>query len=225
MRSIVLTACALLCGGSVAAQIFPGDVPQPPAFPTALTLSATGAFGADLRAFRDYADTLCFPQLCHRTFAVTGGLGLAARFQAPIGRRTGLRLGVVVSGPKRKLQSANGTQLLITDRLSLLRGEMLLMFRLKPQVPIYFGAGPTFARFSPGPVPGQNDITEVGVAGVVGIDHLVSKTVATRVEWSLYGTKPKTTGLNSEYSPPSLALDSQISFGVNFYLQPVIRDK
>ena len=225
MRSVVLTACALLCAGSAAAQIFPGDVPKPPAFPTAFSFAGTGAFGADLRAYRDYADTLCFPQLCHRQFAVTGGLGLAARFQVPVGRRTGLRAGVVVSGPKRKLQSANGNQFLVTDKLSLIRGEIFLMFRLKPQVPIYFGAGPTFARFSPGPVPGQSDITEMGVGGVIGIDHQISKTVATRFEWGLYGTKPKTTGLNSEYSPPSLALDTQISFGVNFYLQPVIRDK
>jgi len=223
MRSVAIAAAIALGAGSQAAhaQIFPGEGPAPTAFPSAFSFSLLAAFAGDLRVTHTYVDSAaaCLP--CTILHSTTGTMGLAVRYQMPIGPRTGVRFGATISGPKRKRRDINANQVLVeSTRLRLFRGEMLLMFKLKPQVPIYFGVGGSVASFSPGPLAGQQDITELGGAAVIGVDKAMGARVATRFEWTLYGTKPKTTGLNSEFVAEGLALDSQMSFGVNLYLRP-----
>lgn len=228
MRSLAVVGLLLLAAAprSAGAQIFPGEAAPSSAFPNAFALSLTATTSGDLRATRVFTDSAngCVP--CIRYHSLTGGLGLAIRLQFAMGRRTGLRFGASLSGPKPKRRTPNGSQVVIDpNRLSLARGEIVMMFRLKPHVPIYFGIGPSFARFTPGPVPGQPEITEIGGVGVVGIDHQISPKLGTRVEFAFYGTKPKNTGLTSEYTLPALAIDGQLSIGAVLFLQPVVRPR
>lgn len=211
-----------------AAQAFPGEAPRPPAFPTALSawVMVGWAGQRSTRTYRvgplDPPDPACDTNFnCHTEHLLTGTPGLGARFQTSLTVRTGIRFGLSISGPKRKLGGRKGLTVAIdTARLNLLRGEALFLFRLKQHVPVFFGVGGALARFSPGPVRSQDDVTEYGGALAVGYDHRGKGNVGTRVEWTVYLMRPVTTGLSGEYKPPRLAFDHQLSFGVNYFVGP-----
>jgi hypothetical protein len=66
-------------------------------------------------------------------------------------------------------------------------------------------------------------VTEIGGAFAVGIDHQMSPSVGTRLEFTGFVMKPNASGIQSpgvqsEYHAHAHAFDGQISFGFNFLL-------
>ena len=222
MRNLALLLLAGLFAQPSAAQGFPGDEPKSPGFPTALTLSLLAGFGGHraTRHWIDIADPDCDSIPCASEHRIGGSLGLAARFQMNLGPRTGLRFGASYSAPRQKISRTEPTrQTRIGDRVSVTRGEALLLFRLKPRVPVYFGAGLAMASFTPGPVFGQDGAVEFGAMLVVGIDRKVTARIGTRAEWTVYLMRPSADFISPEFEATALAFDSHVSFGAHFFLK------
>jgi len=133
-------------------------------------------------------------------------------------------VGASATHPGRRVSTRDGSQVVVPpENVTLLRVDGEVLFRLKSQVPVYFGLGATFASYSPGTVPNQGPVTEVGGVFAVGIDHQMSPTIGTRVEFTGFVMKPSASGIQSpgvqsEYHAHSTAFDGQLSFGFNFLL-------
>jgi hypothetical protein len=231
-RAAVLVLCAALCGGRAAAQVFPNDQAPRAAFPATFTLFVFGGFQAN-RITRTYnkgtidpTDARCdsIADDCRSIHGLAGSPGIGMRAQFPVTARSGIRLGVSATHPGRRMSTRDGSQVLVApENVTLLRVDGLILFRLKPQVPIYFGLGATLASYTPGTVHDQGPVTEVGAAFAVGIDHQMSPTIGTRAEFTGFVMKPNASGIQapavqSEYTAHAHAFDGQISFGFNFLL-------
>ncbi len=227
-HAALLLMLAALAGGRAAAQVFPQDQAPRPAFPVTFTPFVFGGFQA-ARVTRIYnigtpdpTDAACDSTAgdCRTIHGVAGTLGVGIRGQVPVTARTGLRVGFSVSHPSRRVSTRDGSQTALSGgKVTLLRAEGLVLFRLKPQVPVYFGLGATFASYSPGPVRAQDPVGEVGGAFAIGVDHHVSPTLGTRVEFTGFVMKPTANSLSAEFHAHSLAFDGQLSFGFNFLLK------
>lgn len=221
----LLLLLGVVVPAGASAQAFPGEAPPPPGFPTALSGWALAGWSGR-RATRTYSadptinDPACDATKCERLYLVGAALGIGLRFQTSLTPRTGVRFGVSISRPGRKVGLRNGLSLAIDTTLSAIRGEALLLFRLRRQAPVFFGLGAALARFSPGPVVNQGDLTEFGGAIAIGYDHRVNRNVGTRLEWTAYLMHPVTTRLSSEFQAARFAFDHQFSFGVNYYVGP-----
>jgi hypothetical protein len=224
-RAAPLLLLALLGGGRAAAQVFPSDQAPRAAFPATVTLYVFGGFqGA--RVTRIYnigtpnpVDAACDSTAndCRTIHGLGGAPGIGVRGQVPLTMRTGLRLGISVSHPGRRVTTRDGSQVSVPDeKVLLLRAEGLILFRLKPQVPVYFGFGGSVASYSPGPVRAQQAVTEVGGTFAIGVDHSVSPTVSTRVEFTGFVMRPTASGLSTEFHAHSLTFDDQLSLGFSF---------
>ena len=223
MRNLPLTLLAALSAAPAGAQGFPGDPPSAPAFPASVTISALAGFGGHRATQRyiDSSDVDCDSLPCVSEHHVAGSLGLAARIQMSLSPRVGLRMGASYAAPRRKISRTEPTaQSRIGDRLSQIRGEALLLFRLRPHVPVFFGAGVTVASFTPGPVFGQDGTLEIGAAFAVGFDRRITRRFGTRVEWTVFLMRPTTDLFDAEFTAAPAAFDHHISFGANFFLNP-----
>jgi hypothetical protein len=227
-RAALLLALLALGGGRAAAQVFPNDQAPHPAFPVTFTAFLFAGFQAN-RVTRIYNvgtpdpnDASCdsIAADCRSVHGLAGAPGIGMRAQFPVTARSGIRLGVSASHPGRRVSTRDGSQVVVPDEsVTLLRADLLVLFRLKPQVPVYFGFGGTLASYTPGPVRTQAPVTELGGAFAVGIDHRMSPTVGTRVEFTGFLMKPTANSLSTEYHARSLAFDGQLSFGLNFLLK------
>lgn len=226
-RAACLLLLAALGGGRAGAQVFPTEGPPRPAFPAIITVYALGGSqgNRDTRIYDvgapDPLDAACDSVDCRTINGLAKAPGLGVRLQLAATPRTGVRVGLSYQHPHRRVETRDGSLVLTANEaVTLLRGELLMLFRLKREVPVYFGLGATAAHFSPGPARTQNAVVEYGGAFVVGVDHAVSPTLGTRVEFAGMLMKPTAGGgLSSEYHPDRLAFDAQISFGVNFLLK------
>jgi hypothetical protein len=224
-RAALLLVVAALCAGRIAAQAFPGEPAPPPAFPATFTFFVFGALQANqvtrIYGPPDPLDAACDSVDCRTLHGLAKAPGLGVRFQFAATPRSGLRLGLSYEHPQRRSETRDGSQVLnAKEHVHLLRAELLLVFRLKRDVPVYFGLGGTAARYSPGPVETQTAVTELGGAFVVGVDGRLSPTVGTRVEFTGLVMKPSVGGgLSSEYHAHALAFDAQLSFGFNFLVK------
>jgi hypothetical protein len=211
----------LAAAGPAAAQEMPGELPPPVAFPT--TFTGLVFFGSEgRRATRVFVDPLvpgCDSAPCSSDQDLSGAPGLGVRLQTAVASRAGIRFGAAIAWTHYKIVSANGgSEYSPPDRIRLLRAEAALLFRLKPEVPVYFGAGVAIGQFTPGVVLDQPDVTEFGGVLIVGMDHKVSPAVGTRFEWTGYLMKPDLSNYPSEYHAPNIVLDMQFSFGLNFFV-------
>lgn len=227
-RTALLLALAALGGGRAAAQVFPNDQASRLAFPVTFTVFLFGGFQA-YRVTRIYNvgtpnpnDASCdsIAGDCRTVNGLAGSAGIGLRAQIPVTARSGVRVGVSYSRPRRRVSTRHGSVVAVPDEsVRLLRADGLVLFRLKPQVPVYFGLGATLASYRPGPVSTQGPVTEVGGAFAVGIDHRMSPTMGTRVEFTGFLMKPTAAGLPAEYHAGALAFDGQLSFGFTFLLK------
>src|SRR6266567_3282350 len=224
-RAALLLLLTALGGGRTAAQVFPNDQTPRAAFPATVTLFVFGGFeGA--RVTRIYnigtpnpVDAACDSTAndCRTIHGLGGASGIGVRGQVTLTMRTGLRLGITVAHPGRRVSTREGSQVSVPDEsVLLLRAEGMVLFRLKPQVPVFFGLGVGAASDSPGPVRAQEAVTEVGGMLAIGVDHHVSPTVATRVEFTGFVMRPTASGLSTEFHAHSLTFDDQLSLGFNF---------
>jgi hypothetical protein len=231
-RTAFLLALVALGGGRAAAQVFPNDQAPKPAFPGTVTLFVFGGFQAN-RITRIYnvhtidpTDARCdsIADDCRSVHGLAGSPGIGMRAQFPVTLRTGIRIGVSATHPGRRVSTRDGSQVVAPpENVTLLRIDGEILFRLKPRVPVYFGLGATFANYSPGTVHDQGPVTELGGVFAVGIDHQMSPTVGTRVEFTGFLMRPSAGSIQApavpaEYHAHAKAFDGQISFGFNFLL-------
>jgi hypothetical protein len=231
-RAALLLLLAALLGGRAGAQVFPNDQAPRPAFPSTVTLFVFGSFQAN-RITRIYnvhtidpVDARCdsIADDCRSVHGLAGSPGIGMRAQFPVTMRSGIRLGVSATHPGRRVATRDGSQVVVPpENVTLLRIDGEVLFRLKAQVPVYFGFGATVANYSPGAAQNQGPVTEVGGVFAVGIDHQMSPSIGTRVEFTGFLMKPnaggiQSPGVQSEYHAHSRAFDGQLSFGFNFLL-------
>lgn len=230
-RSVLAAAVlAIATVGPAPAQAFPGEAPRPPAFPTALAVFATAGWSGD-RAIRTYdvgqptpGDPACDSVRCQTTLGAGSAIGVGGRLQLPVSRIAGLRAGLALSWPPPRIATLDGSQVRTgTARVTLLRGDLMLLFRLKQQAPVFFGVGAAFARFNPGLAPGQDQSTDVGGVAAVGYDHRIKPSLGVRFEWTGYYLIPGTADWPAEYAPESATFDHQLSVGLSYFLTPADR--
>ena len=90
----------------------------------------------------------------------------------------------------------------------------MLMWRFKPQAPVYFGVGATVARFSSNPVyQDPEPTTEPGAAGVIGLDLALAERVGVRVAWRNFFMVPKQVGPADASDVKSVAWEQTLMFG------------
>lgn len=221
----VAAVLVIACAGPLAAQGFPGEAPREPAFPSAVALFVSAGWSGD-RAIRTYdvgqpnpADPACDTLRCQTTLGAGSAVGVGARFQVPISGIAGLRGGLALSWPPPRIATLDGSQVRTgTARVTLLRGDLMLLFRAKRRAPVFFGVGAAFARFSPGLAPDQDQSTDVGGVAALGYDARVKPSLGVRFEWTAYYLIPKTTGWPPEYGPKSATFDHQFSVAVSYFL-------
>jgi hypothetical protein len=224
LRALLVILAAPL---PAAAQGFPGEAPRPPAFPATVSLYVLGGWTGN-RALRTYDvgvpnpnDPACDTIQCRTLHGLGGAGGVGGRVQVPVTRRIGLRFALEVAGPKPRTSTLNGNLVRIADdRITALRGEALFLFRLRPQAPMYFGAGGTVTRWTPGAIPGHEQATDVGAAIAAGYDHALPHGLGLRFEWTGYFMAPESDNLPTEYEAKGFAFDHQFSIGVWYLISP-----
>ena len=225
-RAALLALLAALGGGRAAAQVFPGDQTPPPAFPATYSVFVFGGAQAN-RATRIYnvgspdpQDAACDTIDCRTVHGFAKAPGLGVRLQLPATALTGVRLGLSYARPHRRVETRDGSQVLTTNEpVDLVRAELLVLFRLKRQAPVYFGVGGTAGHYSPGPVRTQNAAVEFGGTLVIGVDGRLSSKVGTRIEFTGMLMRPTAGGgLSAEYHLNPLVFDGQVSVGVTLPL-------
>ncbi|HXV90739.1 MAG TPA: hypothetical protein VD707_05175 [Gemmatimonadales bacterium] len=225
-RALAAAVLAIAGAGSSTAQTFPGEAPRPPSFPTTLAVFVTAGWSGD-RAIRTYdvgqpnpADPACDSLKCQTTLGAGSAIGVGGRVQLPISRIAGLRAGLAVSWPPPRIATLDGSQVRTgTARVTLLRGDLMLLFRFKPQAPVFFGVGAALARFNPGLAPDQDQSTDVGGVAAVGYDHRIKPSLGVRFEWTAYYLIPGTADWPAEYDPESAAFDHQFSVGLSYFIK------
>jgi len=163
-------------------------------------------------------------QPCTWSYGPAGGAHVAIRFQEPLTRQLGLRLGADVSAPTLRVDRDGSEFARFDQRATAIRGEAVLLFRFKPGVPIFFGAGGTYAWWNPGPVTSQTGLTqekgaEYGGILTVGYDIAIDPSWGVRFEFLNYLMIPNDAGLPSaDYSAKSLTHDWTLGVGVTYHL-------
>ena len=229
----IALATALLASAwpaAAIAQAFPGEGPRTAAFPTALAVFASAGWSGD-RAIRTYdvgqpnpADPACDSLRCQTTLGAGSAIGVGGRIQVPVSRIAGLRAGLALAWPAPRIATLDGSQVRLgTARVTLVRGDLMLLFRFKPQAPVFLGVGAAFTRFAPGLALDQDQSTDVGGVAAVGYDHRVTPSLGVRFEWTAYYLIPGTSGWPTEYDPRSAAFDHQLSVGLSYFLKPADR--
>lgn len=225
-RLLRASLLALAWPVGAAAQAFPGEAPPRPSFPTAVYVYAIGGWTGN-RAVRTYNigqpnpnDPACDTLQCQTVLGAGSAPGVGVRLQLPLSRRAGLRAGLSVAGPKPRIETVDGNIVrLDPSRVAQLRGELLLLFRMKRHAPVFFGLGGAFTRYQPGLAPDQDNATDVGGVVAVGYDAPITPPLGVRVEWTAYLMVPSSTGWPAEYEPKSFAFDHQLSVGLAYYVQ------
>jgi hypothetical protein len=147
------------------------------------------------------------------SYAEGKGPMIGTDLQVPLGRYFGLSVGGAIGRPVQTL-CVQGSDCRIADRVTLIKGNGLLLFRLKPQAPVFFGIGYGGSYASPGPVPNQSAQTEKGPVLEVAFDFALGKQVGLRLAWWNYWLQ--TTGADElpfRVVPETTAHDALLSFG------------
>ncbi len=210
--------------GGAAAQAFPGEARRPSSFPTAVYAYLLGGWTGD-RAIRTYNegqpippdDPACDSLRCRTVLGAGSAPGAGLRFQVPVSRRAGVRAGLSIAIPRAEVRTLDGSQVALGgDRIAQMRAEVLLLFRIKPQAPVFFGLGGAFARSNPGLAPAQDNSTDVGGVVTIGLDRPLRPPFTLRLEWTAYLMVPPSSGWPAEYAPKSFAFDHQFSVGLGY---------
>lgn len=153
----------------------------------------------------------------------------------PLGRYFGLAVGGAIGQPQRVvcLQGTN-CQATSSERLTVLRGNGLLLFRLKPQAPVFLGLGYGAARANPGSAPWQDStIVERGPVAELAFDFALGQQVGFRIAWWNYWLSVNGDGLSTAggfqscstpgagdgcFTPETTAHDQMFTFGARVRL-------
>lgn len=197
---------------------------EPKAFPLAVALSAGLGFGGTRATFTD--SVLCAGDNCGSAGAGSGWTA-TVDLRAPLGRTLGVEAAAHIGRPSQRLCFRGACQ--SSGETWALRGSAMLLWRFKPQAPIYFGLGAAVTRFDPAPVVNQNLVlgddglvqggtTEFGAATVVGYDFTLDSRVGGTLVWRSYIMAPSSEGLPANYESKTTAWDNSLAVGVRYFL-------
>lgn len=152
---------------------------------------------------------------------------------APLGRYFGLSVAGTIGQPQRvTCVQANACQATSTQRLTVLRGSGMLLFRLKPQAPVFLGVGYAISQSNPGPLIWQDStVVEKGPVAELAFDFALGEQVGFRIAWwnywfsvnaglgSALGVTPCTTDPSDGcFTPETTAHDQMFTFGARIRL-------
>jgi hypothetical protein len=211
VRSMTLAAVVMLA--AVPAQGQALRRPPTKAFPLSVTpFLALGWGGTRVVA--------TIPEICSVPDCIKHKVGsgpqLGVELQLPLAGTLGLGVTGVAGRPSRLLCAP---LCLSPERLTVLHGAALLLWRFKARAPIYFGLGPAVNHIDPGPVQGQSSaVTEFGGSLVLAYDFTFGPRVGGRVGWWNYFMKPSDEALPAGGRAKGLAWDTQIGLGVRLLI-------
>lgn len=197
----------MLAGDLVVAQERPSVRPR--GFDFALIAGGALSFNG-IRAFE--ADSItCFVR---ENECVGHDLGsgpmLDVSIQLPFARTIALSVGGAIGRLKRK-RCVRGVECIISpEKVTAIKGNAAFLFRLKPQAPVFFGLGAGATHFDPGPVEGQEKLTEYGPLALIGYDFTLDADIGARITWWSYWMIPK----EDIFDAAGTAYDALITFAV-----------
>jgi hypothetical protein len=224
MRTILVLLAAAVTAAPATGQTSIRRV-EATAFPLAVTLSGGLGFGGKRATFTD--SVLCAGPDCGSAGAGSGWTA-SLDLRAPLGRTLGVEVAGHIGHPSQRLCFRGACQ--SSGETWALRGSAMLLWRFKPQAPIYFGLGAAVTRFDPAPVVNQNltfdeevglvqgGTTEFGASTAVGYDFALQGRVAGTLVWRSYLMSPSSEGLPAGYESKSVAWDNSLAFGVRYFL-------
>jgi hypothetical protein len=224
VRVSVIALVAAVVPASLAAQT---PIRQRPtkAFSRQLSLSFAIGFHGTRQERLDTASASCIPELpCTRSYGPAGGAHLSLRYVEPLSRQLGLRVGADISAPQLRIDRDGSEFARLGNRSTAIRGEAVLVFRFKPGVPIFFGAGGTYTWWNPGPISvetgtAQDAGAELGGILTIGYDAVIDGAWGARFEFLNYLMVPNSDGLPaSDFSTKSLTHDWTLGVGVTYRL-------
>ena len=232
-RDMVRAVAFVMVAVSGAAAQSPLDRGPTRGFDLAIIPSISLGFNANRAWQKD--TTACQGDVDH---CVSYAMGNAPNFSldvtVPVGRYFGLSAGGMIGQPQR-VTCAQDTncQATSTDRLTVLRGNALLLFRLKPQAPIFIGVGYGMTQANPGTLPWQDSvIVEKGPVAELGFDFNLGEQFGFRIAWWHYWMSVDASGSSSVagialcssdpsdgcFTPETTAHDQMITFGARIRL-------
>lgn len=218
---------ALVAVGVPAALTAQTPIRQRPtqAFSRQFSLSFAFGFHGTRQERIDTTSSGCVPSLpCTRSYGPAGGAHLSLRYVEPITRQLGIRLGADISAPSLRIDRDGSEFARLGNRSTAIRGEAILVFRFKPGVPVFFGAGGTYTWWNPGPTSieagtYQEAGAELGGILTIGYDAVIDGAWGARFEFMNYLMVPNSEGLPAnDFSAKSIAHDWTLGVGVTYRL-------
>ena len=191
-------------------------------FDLAVVLGAGLSFNGTRAFLADVQGTTC-QRNADECFSQDLGSGpmFTANFEAPLGKRFGFTVGGAI-GRMSRIQCTQGAQCNDRGNITDIKGNALLLFRFKPQAPIFFGFGGAVNHTDPGPVePFQDNITitETGPTLLVGYDFALGSKVGARIAWWSYWFSPQDDNLPSTgFKTPGSSYDTVVSISARILL-------
>ena len=222
VRAGVIMSVALLVPAAIAAQA-PLRPRPTQAFTREVSLTLMLGFHGTRAERVDTISNPCTPLVpCTWSYGPANGAHVAIRLQEPLTRQLGLRLGADLSAPTLRVDRDGSEFARFDQRSTAIRGEAVLLFRFKPAVPIFFGAGGTYAWWNPGPVTSQTGLAqekgaEYGGIVTIGYDASIDSSWGVRFEFLNYLMIPNDAGLPAgDYTAKSLTHDWTLGVGVTY---------
>ena len=192
-----------------------------------LSFNATRAFQTDSSACSGQQNQ-CI------SYAMGNAPSFSLDLTIPLGRYFGLSAGGAIGQPQRVTCTQSGNcQASSTDRLTVMRGNGMLLFRLKPQAPVFFGLGYGAAQANPGSLPWQDSsVVEKGPVAEIAFDFALGEQVGFRIAWWNYwlavdasglsgiagGVDCRTNGADGCFTPETTAHDQMFTFSARIRL-------
>lgn len=187
---------------------------RPTAFPTQLVPFLSLGFGGGTRA-EESPSSGCVGADC-REYSYGSGPELGLQVQLPLAGTLGFGVTAALGRPSRVVCTQGACN--SPESVTAIRGNVLLLWRLKARAPVFFGIGPTAARFDPAAATDQPAVVEFGGVGVVGIDFGISGNVGGRILWWNYVLQPSSENLPANVEASGLAWDTALALGLRVTL-------
>ncbi|MDH3497886.1 MAG: hypothetical protein OER21_14085 [Gemmatimonadota bacterium] len=214
---VVPAALALLIGlASVPLAAAQGQVrrERPTAFPLQVVPFLSLGFGGGKRAV-EAPSSGCVGADC-REYSYGSGPELGVQVQFPIASTVGLAATGAIGRPSRVVCTQGTCN--SPESVTAIRGNVLLLWRLKARAPVFFGIGPAVVRFDPAAATDQPAVVEFGGVGVVGVDFGISGNVGGRLLWWNYVLQPSSDAIPANIEASGLAWDMALGLGIRVAL-------
>ncbi len=216
MRFAPATLCLVLGLGSVPSAGAHGQVrrERPTAFPLQVVPFLSLGFGGGTRAV-EAPSSGCVGADC-REYSYGSGPELGLQVQVPVAGTIGVAATGAIGRPSRVVCTQGTCN--SPESVTAIRGNVLLLWRLKARAPVFFGIGPAVARFDPAAATDQPAVVEFGGVGVVGVDFGISGNVGGRILWWNYVLQPSSDNIPANVEASGLAWNMALALGIRVAL-------